>query len=387
MSEYKRFPSAFRGYDKKEVERYVSERENLYHKSKAEKMEELERLTARREELTARIEELEELLDSQDLDPEYIQMTGEALESRMELLSEAARRDKAAIEESFIAAAGEIQRLQADIDEQIQVCRRKFKFLLGNIRRMSKEAEAGKGRRRPELKVLQNKHYREPSPDQDLPLTEEELAEAIAKPVAVGMGNIEIKEPEKPVKPRMEEEEKRAAGQAEGAEAEADGIESAEDAAAAEPAEEPGDDAAEADGTVWNPEDTKVGAEEREEAQAEELSQTDASYPEEEEAPAAGSEAAVEAGGAAVEIADQTLCPASDEAPEAAAFAPVPPEPESTSPWALRYRFLWGKKAGANLFDQGGVPIIAKGETITSQTVDKAVAAGALDRLVRDMME
>ena len=89
MSEYKRFPSAFRGYDKKEVERYVSERENLYHKSKAEKMEELERLTARREELTARIEELEELLDSQDLDPEYIQMTGEALESRMELLSEA----------------------------------------------------------------------------------------------------------------------------------------------------------------------------------------------------------------------------------------------------------------------------------------------------------
>lgn len=379
MSEYKRFPSAFRGYDKKEVERYVSERENLYHKSKAEKMEELERLTARREELTARIEELEELLDSQDLDPEYIQMTGEALESRMELLAEAARRDKAAIEESFIAAAGEIQRLQADIDEQIQVCRRKFKFLLGNIRRMSKEAEAGKGRRRPELKVLQNKHYREPSPDQDLPLTEEELAEAIAKPVAVGMGNIEIKEPEKPAKSRMEEEEKRAASQAEGAEAEADGIESAEDAAAAEPAE--------ADGTSWNPEGPEAGAEEREEAQAEELSETDVSYPEEEEAPAAGPAAAVEAGGAAVEIADQTLCSALDEAPEAAAFAPVPPEPESTSPWALRYRFLWGKKAGANLFDQGGVPIIAKGETITSQTVDKAVAAGALDRLVRDMME
>ncbi|MEA4891460.1 MAG: hypothetical protein VB085_02705 [Peptococcaceae bacterium] len=406
MSEYKRFSSAFRGYDKKEVERYLKDMEARHHKVKAEKMEELERLSARREALAAQIEELEAVLDSQDMDPGFIQLTGEALDSRMDLLAAAAKKDKEAVEEAFLCDAREIQRQQADINEQIQVCRRKFKFLLGNIRRMAKEAEAGKGLRRPELKVLENKNFREPAPEEDFALSGEETAEKVRKPLAVGMGNIEIKEPGEPAAPGEQGKQESLP--------EKEPESTDETKKAGTEREEP-----ESGGELLPPRDEEAGrAETSEETSEEETADftdlMEISPKEERNTGVFRQEPECNESSAAalpVEKNQEAVLPAEEnqaeafsveENQEAAASraasgqAPKPPEepakkdpsgPEGASPWALRYRFLWGKKSGGNLFDSKGVPIIAKGETITSQTVDRAVAAGALDRLVRDMTE
>ena len=381
MSNYKRFPSVFRGYDPKAVEGYLQELELRHNEIKSKKKKELEELAARREELTGEIRCLEKELASQRMDPDYIRMAAELLSVRLTLLMETAQKDKSALEEEFRREALELEQQQKEIEEQIQAYRRKLKFLLGNIRRMSKEAEAGQGRRRPELKVLENKKYKEE-------LQEPQVQdEAETQAMAAGMGNIDIKKPEKNLLSAKETEdalETREEGQRE-KDLKAEGPESA---------------------ALMPETNAAVSLEaaplsEKEEREGEEASYDfEASAPSEDGGPGLESpEQEAEAAEPAVkpegeEINDGMKVPAEpgtgDEGyPETMADTPAGTafEPEPASPWALRYRFLWGKKAGASLADSSGRPIIGKGEPITSQVVDKAVAAGALDRLVRDIEE
>jgi len=98
---------------------------------------------------------------------------------------------------------------------------------------------------------------------------------------------------------------------------------------------------------------------------------------------------------AAVEAADEReqnpLPPVADPIRQAQPIAADEPANRLASPAiddevaAIRHRYIVGKLAGEDLFDQDGVKIASKGEAITAETVARADRAGKLPELIVQM--